>query len=133
SEFPQPLPTGVERIVNDEVVEEVERMPAGSYFIVMTHNHQLDLELSAAILARGDFAYYGLIGSQSKRARFDHRLRARGLPADVIQRMRCPLGLAEVKGKLPMEIAVSIAGEVIATYNAHFGHAQQTGEPVAQL
>ena len=35
--------------------------------------------------------------------------------------MRCPMGIAEVKGKLPVEIAVSIAGEVIATYNAHFG------------
>jgi xanthine dehydrogenase accessory factor len=38
-----------------------------------------------------------------------------------VQRMRCPMGIAEVKGKLPVEIAVSIAGEIIATYNAHFG------------
>ncbi|MCY1446234.1 hypothetical protein D9M71_627880 [compost metagenome] len=35
--------------------------------------------------------------------------------------MRCPMGLAEVKGKLPVEIAISIAGEVIAGYNATFG------------
>ena len=121
NEFPAQIPAGVEKVVNDEVVDEVENMPAGSYFIVMTHNHQLDLELTATILERNDFTYFGLIGSQSKRARFEHRLRDRGFQPETVQRMRCPMGIAEVKGKLPVEIAVSIAGEVIATYNAHFG------------
>lgn len=121
NEFPAEIPRGVEKVVNDDVVEEVDDMPPGSYFIVMTHNHQLDLELTAAILERNDFTYYGLIGSQSKRAKFEHRLRDRGFQPETVQRMRCPMGIAEVKGKLPVEIAVSIAGEVIATYNAHFG------------
>lgn len=120
-EFPAQLPDGVEKVLNDEVVDEVANMPAGSYFIVMTHNHQLDLELSAAILGRGDFAYYGLIGSKTKRVRFEHRLRERGFDEALLARMRCPMGLPEVKGKLPVEIAVSIAGEVIATYNATLG------------
>jgi xanthine dehydrogenase accessory factor len=134
SEFPTQIPAGVDKVVNEEVVDEVERMPAGSYFIVMTHNHQLDLELTAAILKRNDFAYYGLIGSQTKRTKFEHRLRDRGFSADVMQRMRCPMGLAEVKGKLPVEIAVSIAGEVIATYNATFGLDVKKGEPsIAKL
>lgn len=133
SEFPDPLPVGVMKIVNEEPLDEVAGLPVGSYCIVMTHNHQLDLELSAAILKRGDFAYFGLIGSKTKRARFEHRLRDRGYDAAQLQRMRCPMGLAEVKGKLPMEIAVSIAAEVIATYNASFGQSGAGHEPVAQL
>jgi len=134
SEFPAQIPAGVEKVVNDEVVDEVENMPAGSYFIVMTHNHQLDLELTAAILERNDFTYYGLIGSDSKRAKFEHRLRDRGFRPEIVQRMRCPMGIAEVKGKLPIEIAVSIAGEVIATYNANFGEKSAGGEkPVPML
>ncbi|HJE29675.1 xanthine dehydrogenase accessory protein XdhC [Stutzerimonas nitrititolerans] len=134
SEFPAQIPAGVEKVVNDEVVDEVENMPAGSYFIVMTHNHQLDLELTAAILSRGDFTYYGLIGSKSKRAKFEHRLRDRGFQPETVQRMRCPMGIAEVKGKLPVEIAVSIAGEVIAIYNANFGEKSADGEkPVPML
>ncbi|MDX1724257.1 MAG: xanthine dehydrogenase accessory protein XdhC [Pseudomonas sp.] len=134
NEFPEQIPAGVDKVVEDDVVDEVERMPAGSYYIVMTHNHQLDLELTAAILRRNDFAYYGLIGSKSKRAKFEHRLRDRGFTPDVMQRMRCPLGLSEVKGKLPIEIAVSIAGEVIATYNAAFGQDVKKGESsVAKL
>jgi len=134
NEFPEQIPAGVEKVVNDEVVDEVDNMPAGSYFIVMTHNHQLDLELTAAILERNDFTYYGLIGSQSKRAKFEHRLRDRGFKPETVQRMRCPMGIAEVKGKLPVEIAVSIAGEVIATYNASFGEKSADGEkPVPML
>lgn len=134
NEFPQQIPAGAEKIVNDEVVDEVENMPPGSYFIVMTHNHQLDLELTAAILKRDDFAYYGLIGSKTKRVKFEHRLRERGFAEDSMARMRCPMGLPEVKGKLPVEIAVSIAGEVIATYNATFGQEVKKGESsVARL
>ncbi len=134
NEFPEQIPAGVEKVVNDEVVDEVENMPAGSYFIVMTHNHQLDLELTAAILERNDFTYYGLIGSNSKRAKFENRLRDRGFQPEIVQRMRCPMGISEVKGKLPVEIAVSIAGEVIATYNANFGEKSADGEkPVPML
>lgn len=125
NEFPASIPAGVEKVVNDEVVDEVERMPSGSYFIVMTHNHQLDLELTAAILKRNDFAYYGLIGSKTKRVKFEHRLRDRGFAPETVQRMRCPMGIAEVKGKLPAEIAISIAGEIIATYNATFGQKEE--------
>ena len=134
NEFPEQIPVGVDKVVNDEVIDEIERMPAGSYFIVMTHNHQLDLELTAEILKRNDFAYYGLIGSQTKRAKFEHRLRDRGFDPAVVARMRCPMGLAEVKGKLPVEIAVSIAGEVVATYNAAFGQESKKGQhSVAKL
>ena len=97
----------------------------------MTHNHALDLELSAALLKRNDFAYFGLIGSKTKRMKFEHRLRERGISAAPLQRMRCPMGLNEVKGKLPIEIAISIAGEIIATYNAHFGQHTACAEPIS--
>ncbi|RMS92115.1 hypothetical protein ALP57_03439 [Pseudomonas coronafaciens pv. oryzae] len=50
-----------------------------------------------------------------------------------MQRMRCPMGLAEVKGKLPVEIAVSIAAEVIATYNVSFGQPSANVKPIARL
>jgi xanthine dehydrogenase accessory factor len=133
AEFPAHLPEGVTQVLTEDVIEEVDNLPAGSYCIVMTHNHQLDLELAAAVLKRGDFGYFGLIGSKTKRVKFEHRLRDRGFDAAALQRMRCPMGLTEVKGKLPMEIAVSIAGEVIATYNAHFGEHSASAEPVARL
>ncbi|MDR6956490.1 xanthine dehydrogenase accessory factor [Pseudomonas brassicacearum] len=133
AEFPEQLPHGVRKIVSEEPLDEVDELPAGSYCIVMTHNHQLDLELSAAILKRNDFAYFGLIGSRTKRVKFEHRLRDRGFDSATLQRMRCPMGIGEVKGKLPVEIAISIAGEIIATYNADFGQHTARAEPIAKL
>jgi xanthine dehydrogenase accessory factor len=133
AEFPGQIPPGVRKIVSEEPVDEIDDLPAGSYCIVMTHNHQLDLELTAAMLKRNDFTYFGLIGSRTKRVKFEHRLRERGFDSDVLQRMRCPMGLGEVKGKLPVEIAISIAGEIIATYNANFGQQTSRAEPIAKL
>jgi xanthine dehydrogenase accessory factor len=78
AEFPEQIPHGVRKIVSEEPVDEIDDLPAGSYCIVMTHNHQLDLELTAAILKRNDFTYFGLIGSKTKRVKFEHRLRDRG-------------------------------------------------------
>lgn len=126
-EFPAVLPAGVEKIVADEPVDEIARMPAGAYYIVMTHNHPLDLELTDAILARGDHGYFGLIGSKTKWAKFRHRLAARGHGADRLATVRCPLGLPEVQGKLPLEIAIAVAGEVIAHYGRQ---AQQADQPL---
>lgn len=119
-EFPDRIPEGVEKVVNEYPVDEIEKQPSGSYFIVMTHNHQLDQELTESILKRNDFSYFGLIGSLTKRNKFIHRLQAKGFTNEQIARMTCPMGIAEVSGKLPAEIAVSVAGEVIAHYNAKF-------------
>ncbi|MDE1164021.1 MAG: xanthine dehydrogenase accessory protein XdhC [Pseudomonas sp.] len=132
-EFPEHIPHGVRKIVNEEPLDEVDELPKGSYCIVMTHNHALDLELTAAILKRNDFTWFGLIGSKTKRVKFEHRLRDRGFDPAIVQRMRCPMGLAEVKGKLPIEIAVSVAAEIIATYNVNFGQGTASAEPIAQL
>jgi len=126
-EFPAVLPAGVEKRLTDEPVDEIARMPAGAYYIVMTHNHPLDLELTDAILARGDHGYFGLIGSRTKWAKFRHRLAARGHGADCLATVRCPLGLPEVQGKLPLEIAIAVAGEVIAHYGRQ---AQQADQPL---
>jgi xanthine dehydrogenase accessory factor len=132
-EFPEYIPHGVRKIVSEEPVDEIADLPVGSYCIVMTHNHALDLELTAALLKRNDFAYFGLIGSKTKRVKFEHRLRERGFDPAHLQRMRCPMGLPDVKGKLPVEIAISIAGEIIATYNARFGQHSASAEPIAKL
>jgi len=125
-EFPELIPEGVKKVVNEFPVDEVDKQPEGSYFIVMTHNHQLDQELTEAILQRNDFKYFGLIGSLTKRNKFIHRLQAKGFSSAQIERMTCPMGIAEVKGKLPAEIAVSVAGEVIAQYNAGVNTQRQT-------
>lgn len=46
----------------------------------MTHSHTLDFSICEAIFERHDFAWFGLIGSASKRASFNRQFTARGLP-----------------------------------------------------
>lgn len=123
NEFPEQLPAGVKKLVTDDPAAEVKTMPANSYYLVMTHNHQLDFDLARAILNRNDTAYFGMIGSLTKRKKFDYRLTERGYSQEAIERMTCPIGITTVKGKHPAEIAVSVAGELIAHYQ---------GEPLEQ-
>lgn len=118
-EFPSEIPSGVKTHITDDEIEIVEGLPAGCFYIVLTHDHQLDLEITHAILRRNDFGYFGLIGSRTKRKKFEHRLLQRGITKETLERMQCPMGLPEVQGKLPMEVAVAIAGEVIAQYQSN--------------
>ena len=81
---------------------------------MLTHSHDLDMAISHAILQRADFAYFGLIGSKTKRARFEHRLRERGISAAALQRMTCPIGIAGVGGKEPEVIAVATVAQLLS-------------------
>ena len=115
-EFPAQLAANITRVVSDTPADEVASMPAGSYYIVMTHTHPLDFAITEAAIRRGDARYIGLIGSDTKWRRFCMRFEHRGFTAEQYAQVRCPVGLAAVPGKLPMEVAISIAGEIIAGY-----------------
>ncbi|WP_105901670.1 xanthine dehydrogenase accessory protein XdhC [Vibrio gangliei] len=116
AEFPSQLPPNVNKLVSDDPVGEIKHLPANCYYLVMTHNHQLDFDLAREILTQDRFSYFGMIGSQTKRKKFDLRLAHRGFSQDSIEKMQCPIGISMVKGKHPAEIAVSVAGELIAHY-----------------
>jgi xanthine/CO dehydrogenase XdhC/CoxF family maturation factor len=94
----------------------------------MTHNHALDFTLCEKILRRNDFAYFGLIGSATKRAKFVRRLKARGLADDVIECMVCPIGLPGLSGKHPGEIAVAVAAQLLMVSAEYAAGREQAGE-----
>jgi len=117
--FPDVQYNNVEQVVSDSPADEVAMMPANSYYVVLTHNHQRDFEIASAILKRKDFAHLGLIGSETKWKRFQQRFEHRGFEPAMIERITCPVGLSNVPGKLPMEVAISIVGELIGLYQAN--------------
>lgn len=112
-DFPAVVPANTTVVVTDTPEDEVVDAPPGTWFLVMTHSHALDFELTARILARGDFAYFGLIGSASKRAQFERKLAARGTSTDAMQRITCPIGMGEIRSKEPGAIAVAVAAELL--------------------
>jgi xanthine dehydrogenase accessory factor len=103
---------------NDAPDEAVDTAPPGTSFIVMTHDHSRDLDLAERILRRGDFLFFGMIGSHSKRKQFEHRLAARGIDPMQIARMHCPLGVEGIVDKSPEVIAISAAAQLLQAIEA---------------
>ena len=116
--FPEVLPPNVETDCSGSPRYEVKNAPCGCFYLVMTHSHATDLEICDRILARGDFGYLGLIGSDTKRTSFLRRLRARGHGEAMLNRLVCPIGLPQITGKEPASIAVAVAGELLACSEA---------------
>ena len=115
--LPPDPPPGVTTICTDTPEAEIAAAVADSYFLVMTHDHGLDQRLCEQILLRDDFAYFGLIGSVSKRRNFETRLRRRGIDARKIARMTCPIGIGGINSKQPAQIAISVAAEILQVYD----------------
>lgn len=97
----------------EEALDMVAQAAPGSYFLVMTHSHDLDLQLCERIFRRRDFCYFGLIGSASKRGRFEHRLKARGVSEARLTEMTCPIGIAGITSKEPAAIAIAVAAQML--------------------
>jgi xanthine dehydrogenase accessory factor len=92
-------------------------LPPGTHVLIMTHDHAEDVALCDAVLRGGEFGSIGLIGSAGKWARFQHRLSAEGgHDAGSLARIRTPIGLADITGKEPATIAVSVAADLLRTF-----------------
>ncbi|SER03798.1 xanthine dehydrogenase accessory factor [Faunimonas pinastri] len=91
----------------------VEEAPDDAFHLVMTHSHSLDELICEAVLRRGEFGYLGLIGSDSKRARFRKHLAEHGLSASRFDRMICPIGVPGIRSKEPAIIAASVAADLL--------------------
>ena len=114
SEFPtEASAPHIERVCAEPVAAEVAAAPPGSFYLVLTHSHDLDLGVTQAILQRADFSYLGLIGSATKRARFIHRFEARGVTPELLARITCPIGLPGIAGKAPELIAVAVVAQLL--------------------
>ncbi len=92
---------------------EVSLAPRGSFYLVLTHRHDLDLLIVEQILRRGDAGFVGLIGSATKRVRFERQLLARGVSQQALTRMQCPIGIPGITGKEPAVIAASVVAQML--------------------
>ena len=77
--FPEVVPGDVVTTQSLDPVRELESLPDDAFILVMTHSHALDFDLVSAALLERRFAYVGLIGSDTKRARLRRMLRQSGL------------------------------------------------------
>lgn len=97
---------------------DIASLPPGAAALIMTHDHGTDFLLTEAALRRTDLGFVGTIGSETKRARFASRLRRAGLAESAVERLHCPVGLAGVGNKLPAEIAIAVAAQLLLARQA---------------
>ncbi len=109
--FPSHIPANALPVPTTLPETEIAAAPPGSFVAVMTHDHALDLVIVAAALRRLDLPYIGLIGSATKRARFEKRLAELGHDEATRARLVCPIGLPGIAGKEPAVIAAAIVAQ----------------------
>lgn len=109
-EFPADAPANVRVEITERPVEAVATAPAGAFYLVTTHSHALDFRVTEAVLRRADFAYSGLIGSRTKRVRFEKGFRKLGVDSGPLV---CPIGIDGISGKHPKTIAVAVAAQLL--------------------
>lgn len=113
------LPRSVPLLRLDDPAEAVAAASPGTAFVVMTHSHALDYRLAEAALRRGDARYVGMIGSSTKRARFERYWSQTGGEPAALPRLTCPIGGGEVPDKRPEVIAAMTAAELLRMAAGH--------------
>lgn len=107
--FPEKVGANTRVVIEEEPAWMVDEAPPSAFYLVMTYSHALDLEIVERALKRNDVAFLGLIGSESKAAKFHARLKAKGIDSS---RLVCPIGLFK-GGKHPAEVAVSAVAQLL--------------------
>jgi xanthine dehydrogenase accessory factor len=107
------LPAAITCIRMADPVAAVETAPAAAAFVILSHSHSLDYRLTEAALQRGDAAYVGMIGSKTKRARFEAGFLRSGGRREALSLLTCPIGGADVDDKRPEVIAALTAAELV--------------------
>jgi xanthine dehydrogenase accessory factor len=111
--FPDVPFANLTRVVSARPAAEIAGAPEEAFVLIMTHDHGLDLEILDAALALDRLPYIGLIGSATKRARFEHRLMAAGHPEARARSFACPIGIPGISSKEPALIAASVVAELL--------------------
>jgi xanthine dehydrogenase accessory factor len=114
--FPPGLPAHVHAEHSEPVQAAVQDLTPGSRVLIMSFSHAEDLDVLAACLLRqrqkGDLPFIGLIGSKSKWASFEARLRERGFTEAELSEVTCPIGLPGIAGRQPEVIALAVVAQL---------------------
>jgi xanthine dehydrogenase accessory protein XdhC len=91
-------------------------LPMGTHVLVMTHDHAEDAAIIDAALRTSHLGSIGLIGSSAKWSRFRAKLADEGHDEQAIARIITPIGIADLAGKEPATIAVSVAASLLREF-----------------
>jgi len=111
--FPDSVAKGVTVVPAADPCMAARHAPDDAQHLILTFSHQIDLDLCHTILQQ-PFAFCGLIGSDTKWARFRNRLANLGHSDAQILRICCPIGQKSL-GKHPQAIAIGVAAALLSS------------------
>jgi xanthine dehydrogenase accessory factor len=111
--FPNHTPQNVKMLQPDDPLHLLQDAKSGSLCFVMSHSHVLDLAVVDAALRLPSIVHVGLIGSGTKRARFEKRLREAGVSEARIENLICPIGVTGISSKHPAAIAAAVVAQIL--------------------
>lgn len=83
------------------------------YFVVMTRGHATDMPILKEIYKHFPNApFIGGIGSDVKALKIKKELQESGVPAALVEKLHCPIGL-NLGGNDPAEIAISVVAQLL--------------------
>lgn len=102
----------LQKVLSKNLSEEVVKLNDHD-FTLMTQGHATDLPILEKIfIHHPNSRYIGVIGSDVKAMKIKNELRERGINEELLNRLRCPMGL-DIGSNHPGEIAISIAAELL--------------------
>jgi xanthine dehydrogenase accessory factor len=84
------------------------------YVLALTHNHGIDFDIVSMGL-ENETKYLGVIGSKTKKARFNKMLINQMNIAEGMSNVTCPIGLP-IGGDTPKEIAISVVAQLLQVH-----------------
>jgi xanthine dehydrogenase accessory factor len=82
----------------------------------MTFGHKSDMTVLKQLLGK-NIKYLGMMGSDKKVAKIFETLKSEGYPDEMLGNVHAPIGI-KINSQTPVEIAISIAAEIIQVKNA---------------
>ncbi|NNE32818.1 MAG: xanthine dehydrogenase accessory protein XdhC [Winogradskyella sp.] len=97
--------------IDFKTFRDVVRWGKNCYVIALTHNHAIDFDIIAMAL-ENETKYLGLIGSKTKKVRFNKMLINEMNIKEGMKNVVCPIGLP-LGGDTPKEIAISVVAQLL--------------------
>jgi xanthine dehydrogenase accessory factor len=98
-----------------ESIGEYISVKPNVYVVIMTQGYRTD-DIALKQLLDKQVAYIGVLGSKNKMSELFRQYKSQGISEEKLERIHTPIGIS-INSRTPMEIAVSIAAEIIAIKN----------------
>ena len=100
--------------IDFKTFRDAVRWGRSCYVLVLTHNHAIDFDIISMALNE-ETKFLGLIGSKTKKVRFNNMLINEMNIEEGMSNVVCPIGLP-IGGDTPKEIAISVVAQLLQVH-----------------